>query len=63
MVSTTQPFGGQAVQFVLQPRDMSIWSTESYAWQLQRGEFTVSIGASSRDIRLTGTFTLYIAKR
>jgi beta-glucosidase len=50
--------GGQAVQFVLQPRDMSIWSTESYAWRLQRGEFTVSIGASSRDIRLTGTFTL-----
>ena len=49
---------GQAIQLVLTPRDMSIWSVDSYAWELQHGTFSVGVGASSRDIRLRGTFTI-----
>jgi beta-glucosidase len=43
---------------VLTPRDMSIWDVASYGWQLQHGEFGVRVGASSRDIRLAGSFTI-----
>jgi beta-glucosidase len=46
------------VRLELAPRDMSIWDVGAYAWALQSGEFTVTIGASSRDFRLTGSFTL-----
>jgi beta-glucosidase len=46
------------VRLELSPRDMSIWDVAAYAWALQRGEFTVSVGASSRDFRLMGSFTL-----
>ena len=49
---------GQAIQLVLTPRDMSIWDVASYGWQLQHGEFGVRVGASSRDIRLAGSFTI-----
>lgn len=44
------------VTFTLSLRDLSIWSEETYAWAPVAGNFTVSIGASSRDIRLSGTF-------
>lgn len=44
--------------FTLVPRDMSIWDVDNYQWSLVSGEFTVYVGASSRDIRLQNTFTL-----
>lgn len=50
---------GQAIQLVLTPRDMSVWApTPVYEWQLARGSFGVAVGASSRDIRLRGSFSL-----
>lgn len=50
---------GQAVQasFYLSDLDISIWSETSHAWQVPTGTYQVLIGASSRDIRLTGSFT------
>ncbi|EIN08281.1 glycoside hydrolase family 3 protein [Punctularia strigosozonata HHB-11173 SS5] len=36
--------------------DLSIWDVVSQRWIIPNGTFTVSVGASSRDIRLTGTF-------
>ena len=35
--------------------DLSIWDVVSQSWVVPSGDATISIGASSRDIRLTGT--------
>jgi beta-glucosidase len=46
------------VTFHLSPRDMSTWDVGAHAWALARGDFSIVVGASSRDARLTGAFTL-----
>jgi beta-glucosidase len=38
--------------------ELSIWDTASKSWVIPSGQFTVHIGASSRDIRLSANFTL-----
>ena len=40
--------------FNLRRRDLSYWDVKSQNWIVPSGSFAVSIGASSRDIRLTG---------
>jgi beta-glucosidase len=47
---------GQAekVEFDLVDKSFSIWDVDSHAFQVVPGSFTLSIGASSQDIRLTG---------
>ena len=47
---------GARVAFTLAPRDLSTWSEGDYAWVPARGQFGVTLGASSRDARLHGTF-------
>jgi hypothetical protein len=37
--------------------DLSIWDPSHGGFVVQHGEFGVSVGASSRDIRLKGSFT------
>lgn len=51
---------GASVTFVfkLTRRDLSVWDTEKQAWDLQSGEYSVYVGASSRDIRLTGKINI-----
>jgi beta-glucosidase len=39
----------------LDARDFSYWSSAEQRWVVEPGEFTVAIGASSRDLRLTTT--------
>jgi beta-glucosidase len=36
-------------------RSFSIWDTQTHAWKFVDGEFGVMVGASSADIRLSGT--------
>lgn len=48
----------EPVQFVLGKTELSIWSIESDAWVVPSGQFTLYIGASSRDIRQSIAFTL-----
>lgn len=43
--------------FKLRRKDLSYWDTASQAWILPAGTFNVYVGASSRDIRLTGTMS------
>jgi beta-glucosidase len=50
--------GPTAANVTLTPRDLSIWDVGAHAWALQRGGFGVAVGASSRDFRLQGTFTI-----
>ena len=44
------------VTFDIRRKDLSYWDVASQAWKVPAGTFNVFVGASSRDIRLTGTF-------
>lgn len=44
--------------FKLRRRDMSVWDEGSRKWSVPSGEFAVYVGASSRDVRLTGKITV-----
>ena len=48
----------QAVTFTLDPRAMSFYSVAKHAWVAEPSGFDVLVGASSRDIRLRGSFEL-----
>lgn len=46
------------VAFKLTPRDLSYYDPHLPGWVAEPGEFEVLVGASSQDIRLSGTFAL-----
>jgi beta-glucosidase len=46
------------VTFPLTRYDISTWSTVRQQWEIPSGSFGVTVGASSRDHRLTGSFTV-----
>jgi beta-glucosidase len=46
------------VTFALDSRAFSSWDEWSHGWVVERGEFEIRVGASSRDIRLTATLEL-----
>jgi beta-glucosidase len=49
------PGESETVTFRLDARDLSYWSTTASGWVLEPGEFTIAVGASSRDLRLSTT--------
>lgn len=49
------PGASGTATFNLRRRDLSFWDTRLQQWVVPAGDFGVSVGASSRDIRLTGT--------
>ncbi|GLB02164.1 hypothetical protein AtubIFM57258_003505 [Aspergillus tubingensis] len=46
------------VSFSLNRRDLSTWNVEAQQWQLQSGTYQVYVGRSSRDLPLTGEFSV-----
>lgn len=46
----------KTVTFDIRRKDLSYWDVGSQAWKVPSGIFDVYVGASSGDIRLTGTF-------
>jgi len=50
-----QPQQSNVVTLQLTERDLSIWDTSKHAFTVVKGDFQVRIGASSRDIRLSGS--------
>jgi beta-glucosidase len=46
------------VTLTLGPRAFAFWHQSAGCWFVEGGEFGIHVGASSRDIRLTGTVTL-----
>ncbi|GKZ31987.1 hypothetical protein AbraIFM66950_001004 [Aspergillus brasiliensis] len=46
------------VNFSLNRRDLSTWNVEAQQWQLQSGTYQVYVGRSSRDLPLTGEFSI-----
>ena len=52
------PGASATVTFALDSRAISIWDIASRKWAEQSGSFGVMVGASSRDSKLTGSFTV-----
>ncbi|KAF2714693.1 glycoside hydrolase family 3 protein [Pleomassaria siparia CBS 279.74] len=46
--------------FKLRRRDLSYWDSGRQTWVVPTGDFTVWVGASSRDVRLTGKITVVL---
>jgi beta-glucosidase len=46
------------LSFTLTDRDVSEWDVQAKAWRVVPGKFAVYVGASSQDIRLTGSLTV-----
>ncbi len=42
----------------LDPRAFSYWDTASHAWKVAPGDYPISVGASSRDLRLEGSVSV-----
>lgn len=53
-----EPGASKKAEFKLRRRDLSYWDTGRQNWVVPTGEFTVSVGASSRDMRLTAKLTV-----
>ncbi|KAI1454046.1 glycoside hydrolase family 3 protein [Annulohypoxylon moriforme] len=53
-----QPGESIEVSFELTRRDFSIWDVATQGWVLQDSDYTVYVGASSRDIRLTKVISI-----
>jgi beta-glucosidase len=46
------------IQFELRRKDLSYWDKSSSKWVVPKGDFQVEVGASSRDMRLSGKITV-----
>lgn len=46
------------VPFEITRRDLSVWDVVKQDWVLQSGNYTIFVGASSRDLPLTESFTI-----
>jgi beta-glucosidase len=46
------------VIFTLRRRDLSYWDTTAQAWAVASGDYILTVGSSSRDLRSTTTFTI-----
>ncbi|GHC75025.1 glycosyl hydrolase [Nocardiopsis terrae] len=52
-----EPGESTRIELPLTGRDLSVWDPRDHRWSLAAGTYTVSVGASSRDVRLTGGIT------
>jgi beta-glucosidase len=48
----------KVVRFALSRRAFAFWDLRTHAWKVEPGDFTILVGASSRDLRLTGRVTV-----
>ena len=46
------------VEFVLRERDVSVWDVSTHGWKVVEGEYKISVGASSADLRESATIKL-----
>lgn len=57
-VGLLQPGESTKVRFELTRRDLSIWNVVHQHWEVQKADFAVMVGASSRDGRLEGVISV-----
>lgn len=55
---TLEPGEQRIIEIPFSSNDLAYWSTTAGRWVVEPGEYAVSVGASSRDLRLTATVTL-----
>jgi beta-glucosidase len=55
---TLDPGKKARVHMVLDARSLSYWDVRSHAWAVAPGDYQIMVGASSRDVRLHGRFTV-----
>ncbi|GJD02371.1 betaglucosidase [Colletotrichum higginsianum] len=55
---TIQPGESADVAFPLRRRDLSVWDVAGQEWKVEGGEYTLYVGASSRDFRAQTTLTI-----
>ncbi|KAF4510473.1 hypothetical protein G6O67_002355 [Ophiocordyceps sinensis] len=53
-----EPGKSTTMRFTLTRRDLSVWDVTRQQWVVERGEYPVFVGVSSRDIRLTGSLVV-----
>ncbi|GAA6027447.1 hypothetical protein JCM8097_007868 [Rhodosporidiobolus ruineniae] len=53
-----QPGKSKTVAFELRNKDLAYYSTDHGAWVVPEGEFVVSVGSSSRKLKLTGKISI-----
>ncbi|MBP1637873.1 MAG: beta-glucosidase [Bacteroidetes bacterium] len=53
-----KPGESQQITFTISKRNLASFNTSCSSWVADAGKYTVKIGASSRDFRQTGTFSL-----
>jgi len=53
-----EPNKKETLSFVLKPRDLASFDTDSSSWIAEQGKYIVKVGASSRDIKDSLTFEL-----
>jgi beta-glucosidase len=53
-----KPHQRELLQFDLNAKDLASFDEEKNAWVLEKGTYTVKVGASSEDIKGTATFTV-----
>lgn len=53
-----QPGASGTATFNLRRRDLSYWDVSSQNWIVPKGNFGISVGASSRDARLNGSIVI-----
>ena len=53
-----KPGESKVVTMKLDKNSFAAWDTESHAWKVYPGTYSVMVGSSSRDIRLKGSFTI-----
>ena len=53
-----EPGAVQSVYITISRYELSVWNVEAQGWQKPSGQFTLSVGASSRDFRLNGVIPI-----
>ncbi len=53
-----EPGAGAEVSVLLRRQDLQYWDRRIEGWTLEPGQYVIDVGASSRDLRLTGSITL-----
>lgn len=54
-----EPGKSAKASVTLNARSFSFWDVNSHGWRVLPGSYVISVGASSRDIRLSGTVTTH----
>ncbi len=53
--ATIEPGASARVTMTIPREELAFWSVRDHRWVVEGGEYTVAVGASSRDLRLTAT--------